>query len=61
MLSNKEIDKSIARVQATMEIEGFKLNKMDLKILRKVAEGKLDSDKLIREYKNKVSIFTGNK
>ena len=61
MLKQVEIDKSVAQVKATMEIEGLKLSIRDIKILKKVAEGKLNSDKLIEEYKRRVIRLMENK
>lgn len=50
----KEVDRAVRRVKATMEIEGFKLSKTDLITLKEVAQGKLNSDFLIEQYKKKI-------
>ncbi|MCS5422032.1 MULTISPECIES: antitoxin VbhA family protein [Psychrilyobacter] len=59
-MNSKEADRAVRRVKATMEIEGFELSKRDLITLKEVAMGKLSSDLLIKEYKERVSNLTGN-
>jgi hypothetical protein len=53
-MDSKEADRAVRRVKATMEIEGFKLSNKDLITLKEVAQGKLSSDFLIKEYKERV-------
>ena len=60
MLSSIKIEKSVNRIKSTMEIEGFKLSEADLRVLKKVAEGKLESDVLIKKYIDRVLKLTGN-
>lgn len=59
-MDSKKADRAVRRVKATMEIEGFKLSNKDLITLKDVAQGKLNSDLLIREYKERVSNVMGN-
>jgi len=59
-MDSKEADRAVRRVKATMEIEGFRLSKKDLIILKEVAQGRLSSDLLIKEYKEKILNITGN-
>lgn len=60
VLEISKIENSINRVKSTMEIEGFTLSNGDLKILKKVAEGKLESDVLIKKYTDRVLKIMGS-
>ncbi len=56
-----DIKKSVARVKATMEIEGFKLNNNDIKRLEKIGKKELSADKIIETYIRRVLKLTGSK
>jgi hypothetical protein len=55
------IENSVKRVKATMEIEGFKLNKNDTKRLMMIGEKQLNGDKVIEKYIRRVTKLTGAK
>lgn len=59
-MDSEKADRAVRRVKATMEIEGFKLSNKDLITLKEVAQGKLSSDFLIKEYKEKILNATEN-
>ncbi|MFH1961685.1 MAG: hypothetical protein ABIJ30_02235 [bacterium] len=50
----------MARVQATTEIEGISISRHHLRLMEKVAEGKLKSDDLISEYTKRIIRLSQN-
>ncbi|NLK62356.1 MAG: antitoxin VbhA family protein [Fusobacteria bacterium] len=54
VIKKEDIELAVARVKASFEIEGLDISKNHLKILEKVAAGKLDSNNLISKYTKRI-------